>query len=62
MMMSEADREIYYKVLLLAGSSALVHEAVHEVSWGGRRPADLKDIVAYIVELRPAEPASQTLS
>lgn len=60
--MTREDRKIYHQLVLLAGGSWLVEKALRETSRRARRAPDLREVVAYIVQHRPADAVPQTLS
>lgn len=60
--MTRQDRKVYHQLVRLAGGSWLVEKALCETSRRARRAPDLKEVVAYIVEHRQADPESETLS
>lgn len=50
--MSRREKQIYHKLVRLAGGSALVEEALRELSQRRQAAPDLEEVVDYIVARR----------
>jgi hypothetical protein len=50
--MSRREKQIYHKLVRLAGGSALVEEALSELSRKRQAAPDLEEVVDYIVAQR----------
>jgi hypothetical protein len=50
--MSGREKRIYHKLVCLAGGSALVEEALRELSRKRRAAPDLEEVVDYIIARR----------
>ncbi|WP_331053518.1 hypothetical protein [Longimicrobium sp.] len=60
--MTRVDRKVYRDLVTLAGDSWLVRNALADISRRTCRAPDLTEVVAYILEHRPSDQPSETLS